>query len=114
MVLGIVLCANMHIVILIYFILQILDVPIKGAVLAFFVGMIFFTWLLTIAAILMNIAFIKRKKYGYQKHYLGLAFSLFANILCLGMTILGILIYQRWIDPDFISVILQAFNLFYL
>ena len=103
MVLGIVLCGNIQFVIMLLFILMAVDVPIKGALFSFFVGMVFFTWILTIASILMNVMFIKWKRYFYKRNYIGLAFSIVAHILCLAITVLAILIRQRWIEPDFIT-----------
>lgn len=110
MVLGIVLCGNIQFVIVLLFILMAVDVPIKGALFAFFVGMVFFTWVLTIASIMMNVMFIKWKRRFYKRNYYGLAFSIVAHVLCLAITILGILIRQRWIEPDFITSIYDVYQ----
>ena len=110
MVLGIVLCGNIQFVIMLLFILMAVDVPIKGPLFAFFLGMVFFTWLLTIASIIMNVSFIKRKRFFFKRNYIGLGFSIAANLLCVGVTVLAILIRQRWIEPDFITSIYNAYQ----
>ena len=110
MVLGIVLCGNIQFIIMLLFILMAVDVPIKGPLFAFFVGMVFFTWLLTIASIIMNVSFIKRKRFFFRRNYIGLGFSIAANLLCVGVTVLAILIRQRWIEPDFIISLYNAYQ----
>jgi uncharacterized membrane protein YesL len=72
--------------------------------------MVFFTWVLTIASIIMNVMFIKWKRYFYKRNYIGLAFSIVAHVLCLAITILAILIRQRWIEPDFITSLYSAYQ----
>lgn len=112
MVLGIVLCANIQCVYIAIFILMKMNVHIVGGLFAFLVAMVFFTWLLSIASIMMNVMFIKMKRYFYKRNYVGLAFSILCQLLCLLMAVLGILVRQRWLEPDLFTSLLTIRQLF--
>lgn len=101
MVLGIILCGIIQCVYLMVSIIILAKTPITLAILAFIIAHIFFIFILSFASTIMNGCFIARARLFRYRGYVGLGFSIAANVLCIVLAVFLLLIRQGVIVFDY-------------